>query len=66
MRSISGEQKHVITQMVAETLFQETQVVIITGKVGAIFIFNLQIEKEEGDLSRSQCSYSKASLWEKY
>lgn len=43
MRPVRGEQKHVLTQVVVETLLQETQVVVITGIVAAIFIFNLQI-----------------------
>lgn len=46
---IGGEENHVITQVVAEALLQETQIVIITGEVAAIFIFKLQIKKEEGE-----------------
>lgn len=48
MRPVSGEQDHVLTQVVVETLLQETQVVVITAIVAAIFIFNLQIKKETG------------------
>ena len=38
---IGGEEKDVIAQMVTEAVCQETQVVIITGEVGAVLILNL-------------------------
>lgn len=47
--AVGGEQNHVIPQVEAETLLQETQVVVVTGKVAAVFIFNLQVKEEEGE-----------------
>ena len=41
IRPIGGEEKDVTTQMVTEAVCQATQVVIITGEVGAVLILNL-------------------------
>lgn len=49
MGAIGGEEQHVTAQVVAEALLQKTQVVIVTGKVAPVFIFNLQ--RTEGGIS---------------
>lgn len=35
--------------MVVEELLQEAQVVVITGEVAAVFVFNLQVTEEAGE-----------------
>ena len=54
VRAVGGEQDHVITQVVVETLLQETQVVIVTAEVAAILIFNLQVKRKEGKKKKSE------------
>lgn len=66
MCPISGEQQHVIAQMVVEELLQETQVVIITAEVTAIFIFNLQVTKEVGEIRRAQRTNPSAFVCRQY
>ena len=48
MRPVGGEQKHVPAQVVAEAPLQEAQVVVVTGEVAAVFVFNLQVNKGAG------------------
>lgn len=60
---IGGEEQHVVAQVAAEALKQETQVVIVTGEVATIFIFYLQIKKEEEEKHRRpQGGYSSSSF----
>lgn len=46
--SISGEKHHLVTKVRPEQLGQVTQVVVVTGKVTAIFVLHLRAKRAGG------------------